>query len=116
MTSQTLSGKKIGGGTLLLLAAGFTIWAAAFVALYAMQSVGCAYGWQELEILSGVTLQRLQMSAILTIHLGAIALLVRLLHNHRDQFLLRAAYWAALAALGASIFNFAPIFVLSPCT
>lgn len=99
----------------LLLGAGFTIWAAAFVVLYSMLSVGCAFGWQEVEVLGPITLQRLQLVAILAIHLGAIIFLVMALRAHGQRFLARAAYWAALAALGASIFNFAAVFFLSAC-
>src|SRR5690606_26328188 len=30
---------------LLLLVAGFTVWSVAFVVLYGLQAIGCAFGW-----------------------------------------------------------------------
>ncbi|SMQ85371.1 hypothetical protein SAMN06295905_2648 [Devosia lucknowensis] len=32
---------------LVWLAAGFTVWSVAFVLLYALQALGCAYGWPQ---------------------------------------------------------------------
>lgn len=32
---------------LILLVAGFTIWSAGFVLVYALQALGCAYGWPQ---------------------------------------------------------------------
>ncbi|UXN74058.1 hypothetical protein N8D56_01650 [Devosia sp. A8/3-2] len=40
MTEQSRS-------ALLLLFAGFSLWALAFVMLYALQALGCAYGWPQ---------------------------------------------------------------------
>lgn len=100
---------------LFALFAGFILWAAGFVVLYAMLSVGCEFGWQNREVLGGVSLQRVQLVAILIAHIIVSVLLVIVLKPRDGGFLSRAAYLAALAALGASIFNFAGVFVLSPC-
>ncbi len=100
---------------LLMLGAGFTIWASAFVALYAMLSVGCAFGWHHVEVLAGVTLQRAQLVVILLVHLAAGMALIVMLRNVQGPFLVRASYLAAVAALGSSIFSFAAVFGLSAC-
>ena len=104
------------GRRLLMLGAGFTVWASAFVALYAMLSVGCRFGWDGVELLAGLTLQRAQLGAILLVHLAVGAALALRLHAPAGApFLDRAAYLAAIAALVSSIFSFAAVFALSPC-
>ena len=102
------------GRALLMLGAGFTVWASAFVALYAMLSVGCRFGWQDMELVGGLSVQRAQLIAILLVHLAAGAALVVLLSDGAS-FLARAARLAALAALASSVFSFAAVFALSPC-
>ena len=102
----------------LLLGAGFTVWALAFVALYAMLSVGCRFGWHEtaVDMAGGVSLQRLQLAAIFLVHLAAGAAVVMLLRRRKGEgFLYPLAYFAAVAALGASVFSFAGVFFLSTC-
>ena len=104
--------------SLLLLGAGFAIWASAFVALYAMLSVGCRFGWHEvtLERAGGLSLQRLQLVAIFLVHLAAGVALVALLRRWRDRgFLYPLAYVAAIAALSASVFSFGAVFFLPTC-
>jgi len=103
------------GRWLLMLGAGFTVWASAFVALYAMLSVGCAFGWHQMELVAGVSVQRAQLIAILFVHLVAGAALVVMLRNVEGPFLVRASYLAAIAAFGSSIFSFAAVFGLSAC-
>src|SRR5690606_40287671 len=46
------------GSSVLLITAGFGLWSLAFVLLYSFQAVGCRLGWQELEVMGDVTLQR----------------------------------------------------------
>jgi hypothetical protein len=107
----------VSGRDLAMLGAGFAIWAAAFVALYAMLSVGCAFGWERFEIVSGLSLQRAQLLAILAVSLMAGAwLAARLRTRAGDPFLRRAAHLAAVAALGSSVFSFFPVYGLSTCT
>ena len=104
------------GRGLILLGAGFVIWSAAFVALYAMLSVGCRFGWDAVELAGGLTLQRAQLVAIFLAHLAACAALaVALRRRAEESFLRRAAYGTALAAVGAAVFSFAAVFALSPC-
>lgn len=102
----------------LLLGAGFTVWALAFVALYAMLSVGCRFGWDTvvLDMAGGMSLQRLQLIAIFLVHLAAGAAVIAALRRRRGSgFLYPIAYFAAIAALGASVFSFAGVFFLTAC-
>ena len=103
------------GRLLLMLGAGFTVWALAFVALYAMLSVGCRFGWDEIELAGGVSVQRAQLVAILVLHLMVCVALRLCLGEPRDSFLHTTARWATNAATAATIFVFAPVFVLSAC-
>lgn len=104
------------GRALAMLAAGFSIWAVAFVALYAMLSVGCRFGWEGIVLSGGVTLQRAQLVAIFLVAVAAGAALAYALRRRaRASFLWRAAYGAALSALASSVFSFAAVFALSAC-
>lgn len=106
------------GRALFLLGAGFALWAAAFVALYAMLSVGCRFGWDGVELAGGVTLQRAQLVAIFLVNAVAglwLALVLRRAAAREGGFLVGAAHLAALAALGSTVLSFAAVFVLSPC-
>lgn len=102
------------GRALLMLGAGFTVWASAFVVLYAMLSVGCRFGWDGIELFAGLSLQRAQLIAILAVHLAAGAALAVMLREGAS-FLARAAYLAALAAVASTVLSFAAVFALSPC-
>lgn len=104
------------GRGLLMLGAGFTLWAAAFVVLYAMLSVGCRFGWDGIELAGGITLQRAQLVAIFLASLAAgAALAAGLRAGAGASFLARAAYVAAIAGLAAIAFSFAGVFALSAC-
>lgn len=104
------------GRGLLLLAAGFALWAAAFVVLYAMLSVGCRFGWDGIELATGVTVQRALIVALYLAFLAAGAWLARALRAGAGApFLARAASCAALAGLAAIAFSFAGVFGLSQC-
>lgn len=114
---STASGKR-----LAMLAAGFTIWASAFVALYAMLSVGCRFGWDGIELAAGVSLQRAQLAAIFLVHLAAGAWLATTLRPCPSSgdaatalFLRRAAWGAAVAALASTAFSFFGVFMLTAC-
>ncbi len=104
----------------VMLAAGFVVWASAFVVLYAMLSVGCRFGWHEVPF-AGMSVQRAQLIAILLVHVAAGAAVVRMLRTGaagRDDtaiFMRRAGYGAALAALASTLFSFGGVFFLSTC-
>ncbi len=102
---------------LLLLAVGFAIWASALVTLYGVHAVGCAFGWPP-------ALLRGSLVTLLAIHIVALAwIIVRHLRRHRSSqdaprpipFIEYVGVGAAIAALAATLFTFAPSFILSQC-
>lgn len=104
------------GRGLLMLASGFTLWAVAFIVLYAMLSIGCRFGWDETRLPGGVSLQRAQLIAIFLVFLaGGMWLAVKLKVRSRTSFIAHASYVAALAALGAIFFSFIGVLSLSTC-
>ena len=93
------------------LAAGFTVWSAAFVLLYALQALGCAYAWSQhrliLCLVFGVALLPLLWLAVKRRQQG----------GEPASSLSVMALWANRAALGASVLVFlGPIAATSPCT
>ena len=110
---------RIVGHPLFRLTAGFAIWAVAFVVIYSFLSIGCDVGLQHVELMRGVTLQRLLLS-ILTIGFFALsyATLRFLKPRHRTGtigFVDAVGYRGAMAGLVSGIFTFAAVFVLSSC-
>jgi hypothetical protein len=113
-----------GASSLLLLASGFALWGLAFAALYAMLSIGCALGWQGVELVFGFTLQRLQLVFLLAIFLLAhAALLFGLRPRDRStdatgatRFVRTTSFLAAAAALAATALTFTAVVILSSCT
>ncbi|TYR30681.1 hypothetical protein FY036_18405 [Mesorhizobium microcysteis] len=106
---------------LLLMAAGFTIWAVAFIALYGMLSVGCRFGWDRIDAVAGISVQRLQLLVLFAVHVAAgVALAVGLRppfprEGAGGHFVRWVGYWAAVAALGSTVFSFAGVFALTAC-
>ena len=104
-------------------ALGFVVWSAGFVALYGMQSVGCAFGWDRVAVTGGLTVQRVQLVAILLLLLASLAGLAffcaRQASSRQDartgRFLHLLTVAGLFAALFASLFTFAPALVLSAC-
>lgn len=104
--------------TLLLLAVGFTLWASAFVALYGVHALGCAFGWP-------LVLHRAIMLGLLGLHLAALAWMSswcwrrwRTRGNAEPRplpFLELIGFGATIAALLATVFTFAPSFLLKLC-
>ena len=117
MTRQAPAGNK----PLFLMAAGFGLWSLAFATLYSMLSVGCALGWHRVEPFPGISAQRMQVVVLAIVFtLGQSMIAWQLVAARRSpgsptRFVRRVAYIAALAALGASVFTFAAVFLLSPC-
>lgn len=95
---------------LLMLVAGFTIWAAAFILLYALQALGCAYGWGNAHrpILIG-------SSIICLAPLAALALWPAPASTASSPGLFRAARWTNRAALGAGVVTYAPVLFATTC-
>lgn len=94
---------------LLLLLAGFTVWSGAFVLLYALQALGCAYGWSQhrLVLIAAFVLSLLP--------LGWLAVQKPYAEGEPATSLSVAALWANRAALGAGILAFLPVTFVSAC-
>ena len=108
---------------LALLFAGFTLWAAAFVTLYALLSLGCAWRWETVA-LGPVSQQRAALVGVWLAYAGAAAALAvwtrsraRRLADAGDPstFLARASFWTNGVAFGATVLNFLPVLTLSTC-
>lgn len=108
---------------LLLLVSGLVIWSSAFVSLYALLSVGCAFGWEDRSV-GPVSLQRAVLLAVWLAHLAAVGLLVawtrrRMRRADADDelsgFFARTALAAALVSVAVTVVNYAPILGLSAC-
>lgn len=108
---------------LLVLVAGLVIWSSAFVSLYALLSVGCAFGWEARSI-GPVSVQRAVLLAVWLGHLAVLALLVawvwrRACRAKGDEemagFFARTALGAAGVSVAVTLVNYAPIIGLSAC-
>ncbi|MFL9828501.1 hypothetical protein [Rhodoplanes sp. SY1] len=107
--------------TLLLLVAGFVIWSSAFVLLYALQSIGCAAGWER-TTLAGASLLRALLVLLWTAHVGALVALVIYTWRRRPggpgeaaTFARRVAIGTSTVALFATVWTGAPILATTMC-
>lgn len=113
--------------SLFLLPLGLVIWSSAFVGLYGLLSIGCAFGWDTMA-LGPASLLRWLLVALWLAHLGAIGALFlvcrRLVRGaggrdpgarEIDVFLSRAALAATVVSLAVTIVNYAPILGLTIC-
>lgn len=112
-----------GKARILYLVLGFTLWGAAFLTLYAVQAVGCAAGWDGVQIAGTSALRLVLIALFLVFSLLAFGL-VKWIEARRARtprgrrvriFLTRTGYLAAAAALGATLLVFAPVFFASAC-
>ncbi|WP_279483461.1 hypothetical protein [Aureimonas sp. SK2] len=108
---------------LLILVAGLVIWSSAFVALYALLSIGCAFGWEDRGF-GPVSLQRAVLVGAWLAHLVLLGLLVAWTSRRAKRakgddeiarFFARTALAAAVVAVAVTLVNYAPILVLSMC-
>lgn len=109
------------GSDLLFLCAGLTVWASAFVSLYALLSLGCAYGLDE-RMMGPISLQRAVLVTNWALHLALNAGLVvwsrrraRRREGDPRAFLAKTAVAANIVALLATFVNYAPVLPLSTC-
>ena len=94
---------------LLWLVAGFAVWSSAFLALYGLQGLGCAYEWPDL-------VHRGALLAVFAAHLLAIALLLRRAWlRPRAQFLDTVVLWSLWAALISTVLTYGPALALTAC-
>jgi len=93
---------------LVHLVSGFVVWSLGFVLLYALQALGCAYGWSQ---------HRLWLISALVAVLVPLAWLAwrPLRTGPEASSLATAALWANRAALGAAILVFLPVTFASTC-
>lgn len=99
--------------TLWPLLASYGIWAVAFVVIYAVQALGCAWAWPPIE----------HRVALLAIYLGTLIILALLLikqvrdarHQEPIPRLQRATIIATASAIAASAITFAPTLFASAC-
>lgn len=98
-------------GKLWPLMLGFSIWALAFVALYALQALGCAWGWPEGP-------HRLVLIAV---WLATLMLLAAALWWQRkgatgaDATIRRAGLIGSAAALAATVLAYFPVTFATMC-
>ena len=104
---------------LWLIALGFSIWSAGFIALYGLNGAGCAYGWPP-------AFQRglLIVIFVCTVAgLGGLTFWTFRRHRVREgedaprpaSSIELLGYGASAAALGATVLNFAPVLFASMC-
>ena len=96
------------------LLAGFALWALAFSALYALQYLGCHFGWapmtHRIALIVGYAV------AVATLG-GALALQIAFVRKRGQAAtqIDRTGVGATLAALGATAISFAPTLLASAC-
>lgn len=100
---------------LLLLVIGFIVWSVAFIALYAVNAIGCGFGWDS-------TVQRAVLIGLLALHaaiLGGLTFgIVRHLRTRRTEpgrMLACTGLGLTVAALISTLFVFAPSLFASMC-
>lgn len=101
---------------LLRAAAGLIVWAIVFAALYALQGLACALGWDKWQV-AGASLARLVLLAVYTGGIGVLALLCWRYRPRvsRRQFLDRLAFAGAAAGLFSLIYTGLPVIAASIC-
>lgn len=100
---------------LLLLVTGFIVWSFAFVALYALNAIGCAFGWDagfQRAVLVGVFLAH---AAFLVWFSMAVMRLLRRAGNEPERMLAYAGLGLTVAALASTAFIAAPAVFVSMC-
>ncbi len=98
------------------LAAGFTVWCSALVALYALHAIGCAFAWSASSL-------RLGLAGVLFVHLivmGWMWLAVARagpdpVFGPTGAFLHLAVAWTLVTALVATALTFGPPLLLAVC-
>lgn len=101
----------------LWLAIGFILWASALLTMYAVQAIGCGYGWPQ-------TLHRAALLLLAIAHLAVLGAMVirgrrRLPSSQHaprpSAFLEYVGVGATIAAFAATLFTFAPALFLGLC-
>lgn len=102
--------------------AAFTLWAAAFVAIYAILSVGCRFGWEAIAVAGPLSFQRAVLVALFVLSVIAALAVIRCSGRRLSRsravpriFLERVGLLAGWAALVSTVVTFGPVFFLSSC-
>jgi hypothetical protein len=96
------------------LAAGFSVWCSALVALYALHAIGCAFAWSAGSL-------RLGLAAVLLAHLVVMAWMWRDVaragpdSGRTGAFLHWAITWTLITALVAGVLTLVPPLLLTMC-
>ncbi|AEQ51741.1 hypothetical protein KKY_1726 [Pelagibacterium halotolerans B2] len=102
---------------MLVLIMGFGLWSAAFVALYAVNAIGCAFAWPTVVqrwVMIGLAV--ICSAALLGVAGWSIVHWRRAAHAARPvPSLARIGTFTSVAALAATIFVSAPSFFVSMC-
>jgi hypothetical protein len=93
---------------LLELVAGFAIWAVGFIVLYALQALGCVYGWPWHRVLLVFAY------AICLVPLAVLALRKRQASTSATPLGV-AALWTSRAALASGVIVFVPVTFATLC-
>lgn len=103
------------------LAAGFTVWSTAFLALYGAHALGCARGWEG-QTVGPTSLLRLVLVTLWVAHLAlaaGVAALARRRHrsagNEVSGLLGELAFALGIVALAATLWIGLPALVLPLC-
>ena len=110
------------GAGLAVAVAGLMIWGSAFVALYGILSIGCAFGW-ETRNLGPVDLLRGSLIAIWIVHLAMLGALFmwcrtrahKAPSEENEGFMTEVSFALAIVSLVITLINYAPILGLSAC-
>lgn len=105
----------------LWLVAGFVAWSAAFVGLYTLLSIGCAYGLHEAEFVGGLSVLRAVLLAGFLASLLPVAGIAWLTKIWQEagrigRFVASTSYFLSLAALGSTFVTYLPVAFLTQCT
>lgn len=105
---------------LFLMAAGFGLWASAFVLLYSAASLGCELGWNQSSV-GPISLLRAILIGLWLIHMAALAWLfvycARAARNGQpDRFIHRAAMYLTMAAIASTVWIGFALVVPSECS
>ncbi|WP_196258494.1 hypothetical protein [Pelagibacterium limicola] len=100
---------------LLLLVIGFIVWSIAFIALYAVNAIGCEFGWNQ-------RFQRTVLVGLFVVHALFLAWFAR--QNYRyllaadaepRKMIAYTGFGLTVAALGSMIFVLAPSLFITMC-
>lgn len=108
---------RVPGRNLLWFVLGFGIWCSALIILYALHSVGCAFGWASATL-------RLSLALVLLAHLALIGIAWRrcamgapdLALGETASFMHWVSLWTLIAAFVTTVFTLAPALLLTTCT